>query len=148
MDAEISQDQILLFNGIDMFISCLYTLSDVEMTSYYTFCVYANNISNPNRVRDVKRVIENFHSYFYINNNIKHMSTINFDGMSNQYGDSNLPIRKITESLNYWHEVDCMRKIAIYVFDSYMHKKEALGLFTYEASKNKNLEMYYDMNAV
>lgn len=144
MNSEITQDQITLFNAIDMFISCLYTLSR-GVGPYYNFCGVANTLSNPNLSRDINKVIEDFHSYFYKDNNIKHMSTGDFEGMSNQYGDGQLPLGDIMREIN---NSGCIRKIVLYVFNSYMHKKEALGLFTYEPSKNKNLEMYYDMNAV
>ena len=144
MNSEITQDQLTLFNSIDMFISCLYSFSHA-VAPYYVFCGNANTFNNPTLSRDIKKVIEDFHSYFYKDNNIKHMNTGNFEGMSNNYGDGQLPLGDIMRELKH---SACIRTIVLYVFNSYMHKKEALGLFTYEPCKNKNLEMYYDMNAV
>ena len=139
----ISAKQHQLFRKIDLFISCLFSLTNhsKDVSDYSSFCGNANTVANPNYTADIKQVIEDFHTYFYTIGYISAMNTGNFEGMSNEYG---LGVHRIQmgDVLKQVVSKVTIRKLALFVFDSYQTDKKELGLFEYE--NDYNLVTFYD----
>lgn len=139
--------QYELFGAIQLFLDSLYSLSNFSpsINRYRTFCANANAVSNPNMKDHVKQVIEDFHVYFYKEQNVKYMNSGSFEEIGPSYGNEDyyFPIRDVLKLLTDTGKHTCIRHIALYVFSSYQGSKDALGLFTYFKDTDENLTRYY-----
>ena len=138
----ISEKELSLWSKIDLFISCLYSLTghSKDVVDYYSFCGNSTTQPNPNFTKDIKQVIDDFHTYFYKNGNISHMNTGNFEGMGDEYG-SGVHLIQMRDVLKQVSSTDTIRTITLFVFNSYQRDKKELGLFEYE--NDFNLVTFY-----
>ena len=118
-----------------MFIGCLYSLSNhsKNVADYYSFIGNANTMTNPNFSSAIKRVINDFHAYFYNGKHIGNMNTGDFQEMSNKYGTEEhcIPMEDVLNALSNT-EKDTIRTISLFVFNSYQSDKKEFDLFTYD----------------
>ena len=122
----LSAEELQLFSKIDLFISCLYSLSNYSkgVSDYFSFSGNANTISNPNLTQDMRKVIADFHTYFYTSGFISNMISGDFEGISNHYGtgDHVIPMNDVLCSNVFAAgNKHTIRTICQFVFDSYQN---------------------------
>ena len=150
MRYDLSEKQFELFGAIQLFIDCLYSLSEFSplLVPYRIFCSNANAVSNPNLTADVKQVIEDFHRYFYAEKNIKYMNIGIFDDQPGlTYGNENVSfcMRDVLKSIPDGSRNACIKHVALYVFRSYQGSKDSLGLLKHDADTDRKLILYYGL---